>query len=782
MAERRVLFLLLAFCATFVSATNVCAESDPNVPASLANWRDKAYTRRYFLRVDAPGEAGAAGLQSDPHVASVILPLRIVQAPDTKHERPEDVLLIGEDGVIYPVLSRRIAGGTEVEIAFATRPGLRRFCLYTHGPEGPQTYSPATFQTQALRVKVRGRSIPGELAWRENSPLTLENFVKLAERNDGVLGDKPISSIDDPECPWFQLGVDVMGHINRRDNPQRYGAIYEAFLRTPVAGSYKFAVDTPGAVHLLINGKAVLGAENPDDKRAPFALTGSVDLPEGTQRVTLYYAEANARFDKTNADLSRFGIRVHWQPPFCNELLCIPAQAFPRALPAVVSRYEVVDAGSQPFIHIEVLGHVRAGSHLGPDHTREWALVCARAVGAPDGAHLSFRDAHLTTFAAQVDSLRAAAWMPVSGDVCLLLDSAGKDITSRTFKLPSKADGARDVMDLEAELGVKSAPEFLYPDETAHFHLESALSPQPTIIPKHRRENNMLPPPPRPMAEFSLCWWLESNGALLPGTKIERSDIGRVQVPRDKQRISIDGADLEKHSASGTVKLRIQLTAGGVPADGLALRLLHSRAANWPAPLVAGAGALLIANEKPAGGSETASTSLLTQLEETRAGRERVLMIVPRESEREYRRFAPLKAISELSTGREALFIGDPLVEVSTEKKEKNETPKPPGLAARAGSAYGNYTWQHILLPGPHRGLPVYRMLAAVDEFIRRNKNNRVPETVVLSLGAGDAARQTPLHTFERGLDVIIDRLRQAGAQRIVVIGVIPEPFREKQG
>jgi len=775
--------LLLLLCAF-----SLRAESDANIPEALQPWREKAYTRRFFLRVDAPGEAGATGLQNDPLAASVVLPLKFITASD-RQEKPEDVLLVGEDGVIHPVLARKISGGTEAEIAFATKSGLRRFCLYAGAAENPPAYSPTTFQTQALRVKVRGRSIPGELTWQENRPLTLDEFKKIAERGDGAFEPKLRSSIDDVECPWFQLGVDPSGHVNRKENPQRYGATYEAFLRTPLAGAYKFAIDTPGAAQLLINGKPVLGAEKPDDTRAPFALNGVIELPEGVQRVTLYYAEANARFDKTNADLARFGIRLHWQPPFATELLCIPAQAFPRALPAVVSKYEVLDAAAQPFIHVEIVGHVRAGAHLGEKQAREWVLVAARATGVAEGARLVFSGAvaQAPAQAAPGDALRRAAWMPVDREVRLHLASAdGKELATRQFKAPAKADGARDVMDLEAELSVKSAPEFLYPEENAHFHLESVLSPAPVIIPKERRENNMLPPPPRPMGEFSLRWWLATTeDALVEGTKVEQVPLGRVEVPRDKQRVSINAKELEKHSASGNVRLHIQLTAGGVPADGLTQRLLHSRAAKWPQALSAGAGSLLLESSPTTEPKKTETPSLLTQIEESRAGVERVLMIVPREDEADYRQFAPLKAMAERFAGKDALFIGDPLLEGAAKNppgSEKNAAAKPTGLAARIISAYGNHAWQCVPLPGPHRQLPIYRLIAALDDFIRKAKDGRVPETVVLSLGGGDAARQTPPHSFERGLDVAIDRLRQAGAQRIIVIGVIPEPFREKQG
>ena len=52
----------------------------------------------------------------------------------------------------------------------------------------------------------------------------------------------------------------------------------------------------------------------------------------------LYYAEATNAAEKTNMDLLRFGLRLHWQPPFLRHLVCIAAQAFPKALAATVIR------------------------------------------------------------------------------------------------------------------------------------------------------------------------------------------------------------------------------------------------------------------------------------------------------------------------------------------------------------------------------------------------------------------------------------------------------------
>jgi hypothetical protein len=84
------------------------------------------------------------------------------------------------------------------------------------------------------------------------------------------------------------------------------------------------------------------------------------------------------------------------------------------------------------------------------------------------------------------------------------------------------------------------------------------------------------------------------------------------------------------------------------------------------------------------------------------------------------------------------------------------------------------------LHPGPHRHLPIYRIIAALESYVAAREKKTIPGLVIVSLGGGDAARQTPLHSFERGIDALIDRLRAAGARRVVFVGVIPEPFREQ--
>jgi hypothetical protein len=83
-------------------------------------------------------------------------------------------------------------------------------------------------------------------------------------------------------------------------------------------------------------------------------------------------------------------------------------------------------------------------------------------------------------------------------------------------------------------------------------------------------------------------------------------------------------------------------------------------------------------------------------------------------------------------------------------------------------------------VPGPHRGYYIFRLLAAADQFIRSAPGGKIPHLVVVSLGAGDMVRQTPVYDFQRGLDLLVDRLRKAGAGRIFVVGVLPLPDQEK--
>src|SRR4029079_6262137 len=114
----------------------------------------------------------------------------------------------------------------------------------------------------------------------------------------------------------------------------------------------------------------VVSAPAPDPLRAPFALQGSAQLTEGVHRVTVYYAEANTELNKiearsiaTKVELSRFGLRLHWRPPFASALVCVPPQAFCKFLPAVVTRAESGENIAASFIHVENLGPIRIAAH-----------------------------------------------------------------------------------------------------------------------------------------------------------------------------------------------------------------------------------------------------------------------------------------------------------------------------------------------------------------------------------------------------------------------------------
>src|SRR4051794_22443628 len=119
------------FCVTalFISAIAALCGEDPGMPASLKPWAAPEYARRYFLKVEAPGDAGAAGVQGNPGSASVALPLRVLGEGAVR--RGEPIELVGEDGAVQVVSTRPVEGGSDIEVVFQTYPGQRRFCLYT---------------------------------------------------------------------------------------------------------------------------------------------------------------------------------------------------------------------------------------------------------------------------------------------------------------------------------------------------------------------------------------------------------------------------------------------------------------------------------------------------------------------------------------------------------------------------------------------------------------------------------------------------------------------------
>ena len=188
-------------------------------------------------------------------------------------------------------------------------------------------------------------------------------------------------NIDDAECPFFGIKYTIFDRIDSIQNPPHYAALYEGFLRCPLDGEYKFAIDTPGAAHLVIDDSPVIKGEFGDEHRAPFALNGTAKLTAGVHRVVVHYAETNANAEMTNVDQRKFGLRLHWQPPFAHSFMCIPPFAFLKALPAVVTAAEKAPGTAHPFIHLEILGHVQAGAQLGDNSAVEWILLCARANG-----------------------------------------------------------------------------------------------------------------------------------------------------------------------------------------------------------------------------------------------------------------------------------------------------------------------------------------------------------------------------------------------------------------
>ncbi len=341
---------IILFC---LSALLACAApsraEDPGMPASLKPWAWPEYARRYFIKVEAPGEAGAVGLQSTAMFASVMLPLKLVGDAAARHSEP--VALVGEDGAIQLIYAHGVEGGTETEITFATYPGQRRFCLYTEAAGVPRQFSQEQLHPAPLLVRLHGMSADPSFFPAPKSPLTLARFQQMEQERGQPLQPPRMQAnpevqpnVDDAECPYFAVQYDIQDRISAVINPQNYAALYEGFLRCPVTGKYKFAIDTPGAVHLVIDGIPVIAADMPDDHRGVFSLNNTLQLAEGVHRVVVHYAEANPQVEKggkrTNVDLRRFGIRLHWQPPFTNELLCVPPQAFVKFLPAVVTGCE----------------------------------------------------------------------------------------------------------------------------------------------------------------------------------------------------------------------------------------------------------------------------------------------------------------------------------------------------------------------------------------------------------------------------------------------------------
>ena len=784
--------LLVGICG--LGYCNAASETDGS--SNLSEWQYPLYSQRYVLKVEVPGVAGRVNLQSEPTAASLILPLKTILSDGVPAE-PEPILLLGEDGGIQPVALRHVVG-SDYEITFQTQSGLRRFCLYTGAnsssgqappPSSPLIDGPGNFEV--LGVKLRGRSAPASFLPGQQ-PCTLEMFQNLDAMPDNAqLGvrHRPNSKdsrlgINDPECPYFMMNTDPFGRVTGIRNPLRYTALYEAFLRTPVSGDYKFALDTCGVAFLLIDGKPVIEAGRPDPLRSPFHLQNVVALTEGVHRVVLYYADANAEEGKTNVDLSRFGIRMHWQTPFSNQFMCVPSQAFVSYLPAIVEHSESSIGNSerrdnpiQPFIQLENLGQVRFASHLGGHSTMERVLLSVRVSDLPQNAQIRVAVPSILDWIGPVNMKTVQVWAPAGKEVLVsVLDSSsGAPLARRTAIFPTTKEGARDVLDLEAELSIKAAPDFLYPDETGYIHVEALLSPVPVIISKERLEEKLLPPPPRPMGEFQIQWRLEEDAMAVPTP----SGNGKIDATPSKSNqkkcyVPVSAASLEEKSKSGGFYLILELAAGGVDVQVCRFRLLHATS-QWPGTILSGSDKLLWRARR--GELQTSPNLVDSNHLSSSTGSmgfpelERVLMLVPRESEAEYRRFAPLKALAQGDFGNEVLFLGDPLVEDVSSTTQA-------GLVGALARALPAFKWNPKCISGPFRYLPVFRILADFEEW-KDSQPGKIPSVAVISLGGGDVARQTPLHSFQRALDVLVDRLRLGGVKKIIIAGVIPEPMRE---
>ena len=824
------LSMLLLLAGTFVGAAEppppvppAPAESEVVIPPVIAQWKDPAYTLRYFIKVDAPGEAGSAGMQVEPAAACLLLPLK--QLAKEGPSKVEPVLLMGEDGNVHPVRLRPV--GSEVEVTFGTRSGLRRFYLYSGAAEGKAARaSERGFQPPDLVVKMRGRSAPPDFIYNATQPLTLERFKALGESERGVVDARLKVALNDAECPLFSILTDNFGHVTKIDNPQRYTSVYEGFLRTPVTGAYKLAIDTPGVAHLLLDGKEVLGTDAPDPKREPFFLNKTIDLAEGIHRVVLYYAEAMTEPDRTNMDMQRFGFRLHWQPPYAKSLLCVPPQAFPIALPSRAIRCEGADSKPQPFIEVENLAQVHASSHMGENGQQKLVLLLARTGGGVKGSRVCISVPGQPDAVSSAENAFVAAWIPAGSEVkTSVIGPDNAVLASRPVTIPMTRIHAKDAIEkqerfeMEGELVVKSAPDFIYPDETAHIHLEAMLSPAPVIMYKERIESKLVSPPPRPMGQYTLNWWVandsDKNGgaaAELPPELSGTMDATPVDGTRKKLRISIPVSSFAALAKTGDSKLIIRLSVGDAMVESASFRLLNAHHVPWPGSLIAGAGNLLFKSSKtPVPAAVATATdpaaaaapsidkendeshdlgSIPAVEEELPRDLERVMVMIEHEDETAYRSMFLLKKIGRGSLGSDALFLGDPLVEIGKQAPvavPEKDAPAPPPSNALAGVAKAlardmpQYTWKGVQVAGPHRHLPIFRMIAGLDAFMQKQPGTPIPGLVVLSLGQGDLARQTPLHTFERALSMLVERLRAAGAKKILVLGIVPEPGRDRQ-
>lgn len=756
----------LALCAGILRAEDGGPQTEPGaeqaepLPEALVKWADPAYTKRYILKVSPPPKAGAAGLVGEPGIAKVYLPLatfEAAKAPDASGEAPaprvEDLLLLGEDGAQQAVFVRPVKNGREVEVAFATRPGHRVFALYAGAPDGTAAAkSAANFRPSRLHVALRGLRAPSTLGDKPGEALDAKQ-VKELERYAIELGKTNVTNIDDPETPFGQrLPVEIY---------QRYAAVYEGFLHAPLDGKYGFAIVTAGAAFLEIDGETVCGNGRYDLSRKPFDVASDVDLRAGVHRVVLRYVQLG----------EHGGVRLCWRPPGERDYLVIAPQAFPRALPAELVAQQDPDGTRRPCVHVERLAQFRVGLHRGAKNAREWVQLFVKPVDWPEGG------------AARL------MWAPAGVDV---------NIGERIVRFPPDEDGGKNVCDLTGGMSIKSAPLFLHPDETGQIYVETAMEPLPKIVPKPRLESEIPLPLARPLGQYRVAWRLEIEQPAPPAASVKGwKDTGWQDAEATPDaagkrtvRVPVETAQLEERSKRGFVRLAVQLSIGGVPIETLRFRLLHSRG-TWPGALAARTDGLNFVPVDPAGfATEYYSTPGILRPSRAPANAagegkgtpalpsEEVLIVVPREDPAQYRVFNPPGLAPLLKAKNPAtVFLGDPLVEAPPEADPARAV----GLASRLAKLSPERAWSCRVLSGPHKGRFVFKLLAETEAWLAQRAADGSVAAVV-SVGGGDAQWQTPDHEFERGLDVLVDRLRSSGVREIFFVGVLPEPGRAEQG
>lgn len=750
-------FALLAFaCRAEDGGPQASAEGEraEPLPEALAKWADPAYTKRYILKVAPAPKAGAAGLQGEPAIAKAYLPLKTFEPEKTPNATPaprvEDLLLLGEDGVPQALFVRPVKNGREVEVAFATRAGHRVYALYAGAPDGTAANKSAPhFQPNRLHVVLRGLRAPSTLGDKPGESLEAGQ-VKELERYAIELGRMNVTNIDDPEAPFAQrLPVEIY---------QRYAAVYEGFLHAPLDGKYGFAIVTSGAAFLEIDGEVVCGAGKYDLARKPFDVAGETDLRAGVHRVVLRYVQL----------CEHGGVRLCWRPPGERDYLVVSPQAFPRALPAELTGEEKPDGTRVPCVHVERMAQFRVGMHRGSASAREWVQLFVKPV---DGAPANVAGV-------SIPQTGGLVWVPAGEDVLIggiPVASNGNAADSpvmpmRTVRFPPDEDGGKNVVDLTGGLGIKSAPLFLHPDETGQVYVETAMEPLPKIVPKPRLESEVPLPLARPLGQYRVAWRLEneqpgvSGVSGVPATEWQDAEATPDAAGKRTVRVPVETAKLEEQAKTGYVRLAVRLCIGGVPVETRRFRLLHSRG-TWPGALAARSDGLAFTPGK-------------LREKEIAQIPEEVLVVVPREDPAQYRVFNPPGLAPLLKAKNPAtVFLGDPLVEAPAGADPARAV----GLASRLAKLMPERAWSCRALSGPHKGRFVFKLLAETEAWLTQRAAGG-PAAAVVSVGGGDAQWQTPDHEFERGLDVLIDRLRGAGVREIFFVGVLPEPGRAEQG